>query len=176
MIAAIRALANTVARYWPWVALASCAFMLGMAHYFETFKHLAPCILCLKQREVYWIAGSIALGGCVLECTPLGPRTYRIVCALLACAFVYSLYMAGWHAGAEAGWWKGPAACASDPHAGPVGAADIANLLNGVVKPKITSCEDVVWRLGLTMAGWNVLISAKLIGWSLYSAIRGKRA
>ena len=40
--------------------LASAA-MLATAHAFQTFGHLAPCTLCLKQREVYWVVLTICL-------------------------------------------------------------------------------------------------------------------
>ena len=42
------------------VAVFSLA-LLGAAHAFERFGGLAPCNLCLKQREVYWGAVLIAL-------------------------------------------------------------------------------------------------------------------
>jgi disulfide bond formation protein DsbB len=49
--------------------------MLGAAHAFETFGGLAPCLLCLKQREVYWTAATVAVIAIVLsrsgEASPL---------------------------------------------------------------------------------------------------------
>ena len=36
--------------------------MLAIAHAFETFGGYAPCTLCLRQREVYWVALGLALG------------------------------------------------------------------------------------------------------------------
>ena len=51
---------TALARHWPWVALLASAALLGIAHAFETFGHLAPCELCLKQRELYWLAAGIA--------------------------------------------------------------------------------------------------------------------
>ncbi len=52
---------DLIAEQWPALALAACAIMLGVAHAFETFGKLAPCLLCLKQREVYWVTGTVAL-------------------------------------------------------------------------------------------------------------------
>ena len=34
--------------------------MLATAHAFERFAYLAPCQLCLRQREVYWAAVAMA--------------------------------------------------------------------------------------------------------------------
>ena len=48
-------------RWWTAFALAASLSMLGAAHAFERFGGLAPCNLCLKQREVYWGAVAIAV-------------------------------------------------------------------------------------------------------------------
>ena len=57
-------------------ALAASALMLGAAHAFETFGGYAPCTLCLRQREVYWVAGSLALAGLVLT-RPAGLQRFK---------------------------------------------------------------------------------------------------
>jgi disulfide bond formation protein DsbB len=176
MLAPLRALIRFNLDHWAWVALASAIFMLGMAHYFQTFQHLAPCLLCLKQREAYWIAGTIAVVAVVANQTPWRATLYRLFCLLLCAAFLYSLGMATYHMGAEYKWWPGPQACAIG---GDAKASDIAAMLNGA-KMHAPSCEDPVWWFptwpfrGLTMAGWNVIISAKLAGWSLAAAILGR--
>lgn len=48
-------------RWWTAFALAASLAMLGAAHAFERFGGLAPCNLCLKQREVYWGAVVVAV-------------------------------------------------------------------------------------------------------------------
>ena len=174
---AFRRLVAFVIAQWPWIALASCAFMLGVAHYFQTFQGLMPCILCLKQREAYWIAGGIAIAGIAAGYTPWRGWAVRLLCLALAAAFFYGMGYAIYHMGAEYKWWKGPAACAIG---GKGSAADIAAMLNGV-KQKVVSCEEPVWwfpskSFGLTMAGWNVIISLKLAVWSLIAAVKGRRA
>ena len=45
---------------WRLCALLASAAMLATAHAFETFGGLAPCQLCLRQREVYWAAAAVA--------------------------------------------------------------------------------------------------------------------
>lgn len=173
MIAKLRALPDLVTRNWPVAALGASAFMLGMAHYFETFQHLAPCILCLKQREAYWIAGSVALAGVAASYSPWRGLLYRLFCLALAIAFGYGLYLAAWHAGAEQKWWDGPQACAIG--AGATSASDLLAQINGAA-PAGPSCEEPVWWfLGLTMAGWNVIISTILVIWSLVAGLKGVR-
>jgi disulfide bond formation protein DsbB len=85
----------------------------------------------------------------------------RLFCAALALVFLYGLGVATWHAGAEWKWWPGPAACAADRNA-TFSASGINDMLGGAAQ-KMPSCEVAVWHfLGLSMAGWNVLISLKL--------------
>jgi disulfide bond formation protein DsbB len=73
-------------------------------------------------------------------------------------------------------WWALPALCA-----GGGGGADLEALTSlalGVGEPqRIVMCDAVTWRfLGLSMAGWNALISAALAGFSLIAAKRPKDA
>ncbi len=63
--------------------------MLAAAHAFESFGGLAPCHLCLKQREAYWAAIAVAAVGMVLAFTPWEGRGRRVVSALLALVFLY---------------------------------------------------------------------------------------
>ena len=51
---------------WPLVAALVSAAMLAIAHAFERFGGLAPCTLCLRQREVYWVALAVGLVGFAL--------------------------------------------------------------------------------------------------------------
>ena len=87
-------------------------------------------------------------------------RVVPSVCAALALVFLYGTGLAVWHAGAEWKWWPGPAACALGK--GELSASGLNDFLAGAAQP-MPSCEVAVWHfLGLSMAGWNVLISLKL--------------
>lgn len=151
------------ARSWPWAALIISAAMLGVAHAFETFGHLAPCTLCLKQREVYWAAMAVAAVGAAIGI--FTARLARPVCAILAAAFLVGAGIAVWHAGAEWKFWPGPKECASTNVT--VTTADMQRFLSGG-GTKIPHCDQAPWVfLGLSMAGWNALISLGLVGVSL---------
>ena len=168
MLALLRAKARLILPNWPWIALFACALMLGAAHYFEKVQGLAPCLLCLKQREAYWVAGAVSLAAIAAGFTPWRRPLVRLLCAILALVFLYGMGMAIYHAGAEMKWWPGPQACASVRSGG---VTDIEAMLAGV-RAKPPSCEDPVWWfLGITMAGWNVIISLKLAVWSAAAAI-----
>ena len=155
---------------WPWFALLASVAMLAIAHGFQTFGHLAPCTLCLKQREAYWIAGTIALVGVVAGFTPFKAGAGRWINALLAAAFLYGLGYAVYHAGAEWHFWPGPKECSGGGAA--VTTADLNALLKGA-KLTIPACDRIVWSfLGLSMAGWNAIISLGLAVLSGLASIR----
>ncbi len=160
---------DPVLRRWPIFALAISAAMLAIAHGFQTFGHLPPCHLCLKQREVYWAAMAVSAVAIVAGMTPLRATGTRIGCAVLALVFAYGVYLAGFHAGAEWHWWKAPVTCAST---GPVNISALKALLagGGAHQP---ACDQAAWVfLGLSMAGWNFLISVGLVIASALAAAR----
>jgi disulfide bond formation protein DsbB len=161
---------DPVLRRWPIFAFLASAAMLAAAHAFQTFGHLAPCHLCLKQREVYWVALAVSAAGSVMLFLHGGTTARRIAGAILAVIFLGGAGIAGFHAGAEWKWWPAPASCASTGAA--VNLADLRALMAGASAPP-PACDVAPWRLlGLSMAGWNVLVSVALAALSLLSAIR----
>ncbi len=165
---------DLVTRNWPLVALLSSALMLAIAHAFETFGGLSPCHLCLKAREIYWIAGTVGLIGVVLQRTPLWARLRQPVDLLLAAIFLYGVGLAVYHAGAEWKFWPGPQSCSG---AGAASAANLEAMLKGTAKLKAPACDKAAWVfLGLSMAGWNALASLKLVVWSALAGLRKAEA
>lgn len=159
----MRALIGFTLRTWLLLAFLTSAAMLGIAHAFETFGHLAPCTLCYYERNVYWTALPIAAVGMVIERTP-ARRLAALAGAALTVTFLVGMGIAIWHAGAEWKFWPGPKACASGNVT--ASAAGLAALMNGA-KISAPHCDEAAWRfLGLSMAGWNALISLKLAAWS----------
>ena len=160
---------DLIAEQWPVLAFVACAVMLGTAHAFETFGKLAPCLMCLKQREVYWVTGTVALIAVVLTRTAWADRVRKPLILLLGIGFLYGAGLAAYHAGAEWKWWPGPAACAAG---GAASASDLVAMLKGV-KIAAPSCDKAVWIfLGLSMAGWNAVISLGLAVASGFAALR----
>ena len=156
---------------WRLCAVLIAAIMLGIAHAFERFGGLAPCILCLKQREVYWWIGGVALGFMVLVRLPGGPRWREATCWILAAAFLVGAGIAVYHAGAEWKFWPGPAACAASSNH--VTAADLQALLNNAKPYRGPSCETPAWVfLGLSMAGWNAVAQIAFAVLSGMAALR----
>ncbi len=149
-------------------SFAASAALLAGAHLFEEIGGLAPCILCLDQREAHWTALAVAAAG--LVAARIFKSKIGAAAAVGAAALVYafSAGLAFYHTGVEYKFWPGPAICAAQ--SGPVNLDDIAAGLGGAVTAP--SCEDAPWRdfFGVSMAGYNMLISAGLFALTLFAA------
>jgi len=173
----MRSFWRLLTRWWTAFALAASLALLGAAHAFERFGGLTPCNLCLKQREVYWGAVVIALAATSWAVISRSRRgTPRLAAFLLAAVFATGTITAVLHMGGELKWWELPAACA-----GGGGDVDLESLtafaLGTGPAQRVAMCDAVTWSfLGLSMAGWNALISAVLAVISLLAAKRPKDA
>jgi disulfide bond formation protein DsbB len=143
---------------WPLFALIASLGMLAAAHAFEHFGGMAPCALCLKQREAYWIAAGVSAAALVLGFWRRDPAALRAMNALLVVAFVAGAAVAGFHAGVEQKWWPGLASCTG-------GVVNVdADLLGALTAPmQASSCDAIPWSFaGLSMAAWNMVIALGL--------------
>jgi len=155
--------------HWPLTAACASAAMLAAAHAFETFGGLAPCHLCLYQRDVYWAALSVGILGFAL-----GYMRWRWAGRgatwLLFLLFLLGAGVAAYHAGVEWKWWPGPASCTGG--GGAVNADDLAAFLKGA-KVAVPQCDQAAWRMfGVSMAGYNAVISLVLAGLSVWAGRR----
>lgn len=146
-----------------WIRLAaggSAALLLG-AFAFQHLGGLAPCKLCIWQRYPHAVA--IALGAAALF-VPLPALLALGALAALATAAV-GLY----HVGVEQGWWEGPTSCTS----GSIGGVDTNDLFDQIMAAPLIRCDDIAWQFaGLSMAGWNMIISLVLAGFWLMALRR----
>src|SRR5437762_13400662 len=148
------------------------AVTLAGAWFFQLVLEILPCPLCREQRYAYYLA--IPLGALTALAARGGaPRPLlRAGLAILALAALANAGLGTYHAGVEWGFWKGPTDCT-----GPVGNLGSAgDLLSRLDTVKVVRCDEVQWRfLGLSLAGYNVLISllmAAIAGWGLRSVVR----
>ena len=140
------------------------------------FQHIGgyqPCALCLMQRTPYYIGMPLA----ALTLAALAFRAPRgLVLVLFAGLALLALYNAGlgaYHSGIEWDFWKGPESCA--PSGDPLGGDLGENILEKLKSEVAPSCTEAVWRfLGLSFAGWNVLVSLFLAALAL-AGLNGMR-
>jgi disulfide bond formation protein DsbB len=145
--------------------LGSVALLAG-ALAFQYLGGIAPCPLCIDQRWAHGIA--IALGVLVL----VWPR--RWLAFLAGVAVLAGAGIAAWHAGIEQGLWAGPATCtAPDP-----GAVTSGELLDRILETPVVLCDQIAWSwLGVSMAGWNAILSLVLAFlWFRAAATRSRDA
>ena len=140
------------------------AATVGGALVFEHLFGYVPCKLCLMQRNPYYVAVPLALATALLP-----PRWGRSGLWLLALVFLVSAGLGAYHAGVEWGFWPGPADCGGGAGA-PAG--NVGDFLNQLQTTRVVSCTEAAWRfLGLSLAGWNVLISLVLMGLAIVAAL-----
>src|SRR5665213_2265911 len=156
----MRSLWKFLLDHWPLSAACASAAMLAIAHAFETFGHLAPCHLCLLQRDVYWAALSVGVIGFVLGYVRLA-WARRAADVLLGLIFLVGMGIAAYHAGVEWKWWPGPASCTGGGRS--INAGQLAAFMSGV-QSTVVQCDQAAWRmLGVSMAGYNAIISLGLV-------------
>jgi len=134
---------------------AIAAVTLAGAWYFQLGLGLQPCHLCLEQRYAYYLI--IPLGLVTALAARSETRSLALAgLAFLALAALGNAVLAAYHAGVEWKFWPGPSDCT-----GPVGNLGSAGtLLDRLDTVKVVMCDEVQWRfLGLSLAGYNVLIS-----------------
>ena len=139
------------------VAVVGAATIAG-AWFFELVIKLKPCPMCLEQRIPYYVAIPLAFV-VALAAVRKAPRMIVVGgLVVLAGLMLWNVYMGVFHAGVEWKWWLGPAECTGTPEFGGAG-----GLLNRLQTINITRCDEAAWRfLGLSLAGYNALISAAL--------------
>jgi disulfide bond formation protein DsbB len=123
---------------------------------FEAFGYL-PCELCLKQRWAYY--AGVPLAGLTTLVATRSTTLARPLLWLLALLFLGSTGFGIYHAGVEWGFWPGPTACSGA--ATSVGSMD--DFMKQLQTMQVVQCDKVAIRiLGLSLAGWNAVISAAM--------------
>lgn len=119
---------------------------------FEYFGY-APCELCLKQRWAYYAGVPLALIVALLA--PSGDQLARIGLVLLAVLWFASMIFGIYHSGVEWKWWAGPTTCTAQ--------AGFAGGLPDLSAPAVLCDTPAIRILGLSLAGWNAVISLAMV-------------
>ncbi len=120
------------------------AVILG-AYGFEYLGY-APCELCLMQRYAYYVVIPLSLIFSLLN-----PQAQRAGLYLIGFIMLGSMIFGIYHSGVEWKWWQGPTTCTGGGFGG--GLPDLTK--------KAVMCDQPALRIvGLSLAGWNAIISA----------------
>ncbi len=136
---------------------------------FQYLLGFQPCPLCLEQRYAYYV--SIPLAALLLLALNYGGSRKTILAgfAVIAAAMAWNAGLGVYHSGVEWKLWAGPTDCS-----GPLNDLGSAGgLMKQLQSIRVVRCDEAAWRfLGLSLAGYNVLISLALAG----AALLGLRA
>lgn len=145
---------------------AGLAFLIGLATILAAWGSqliggLVPCELCLEQRWSYYYGLPLLLL-VLLTWNRLPLTVWYVAMAIVTAIFVWGAYMGAHHAGVEWGFWPGPTACTG------VGDSMDFNALDNMTP--VIGCDVVQFRfLGISLAGYNALISAGMVALLLVS-------
>lgn len=130
-------------------AFGSAALLAG-AFGFQALGY-APCQMCLWQRWPHALAVGVGLVAYFLSWRGLA------LCGAAAAAVTAGIGI--YHSGVEHGWWEGPGTCTT----GRVTGMDPDALLEQIMAAPLVRCDEIAWQwLGLSMAGWNAVLSLGL--------------
>jgi disulfide bond formation protein DsbB len=136
------------------IMLGSGGLLLG-ALAFQHIGKLAPCAMCYWQRYGH----VAALGIAWLALWPMPQAVRRAVLTLAGLALLVTAGLALYHLGVEWKWWPGPQSCTTGGGFG----GTIDELKRRIMQTPIVRCDAIAWSMwGLSMAGWNSLISLLL--------------
>lgn len=141
--------------------LGSSALLFG-ALGFQHLGGLAPCEMCFWQRWPHVAAIALGLLALLLRRSPLR----RPLVTLSGLAILVAAGLGLFHAGVEQRWWEGPTTCSAPPDAN-------ADILADILSAPIVRCDAIPWELfGVSLAGWNAILSALIGGLVLWLTTR----
>ena len=128
-------------------SFSSMAVLLG-AYSFEYIGGFIPCKLCYWQRYPHFLIIFIF------------PLFYffqmRSLIFVGMVSMLVSTILAFYHVGVEQKYWPGPNSCTNSSIEG----LTTDQLIAQIMSAPLVRCDEIAWDLiGISMAGWNALIS-----------------
>ena len=150
------------------IALIAAATLAG-AWFFQFVLDIKPCPLCLEQRYAYYLALPLAALVAFFAARGAPRQVLMAGFVILLMATLANAWLGGYHAGVEWKFWPGPTDCS-----GPVvDLGSAGTLLQRLDTVKVVRCDEVQWRfLGLSLAGYNVLISLLMAAIGIWGVAR----
>jgi disulfide bond formation protein DsbB len=129
------------------LALLVPAALLAGAFAFQYWGGLYPCEMCWWQRYAHMAALAFAVVALFVRGRPL--------VWLAALAIAASGAIGFYHAGVELDYFEGFTECTSTAAGG-----SVDDLLKQIMAAPMVRCDEIQWSwLGISMAGWNAILS-----------------
>lgn len=150
------------------IALLLPLSLLAGAYGSQYFGGLVPCEMCWWQRYAHFAALPFAV---LAFTTTADSKADRIMTGLAALAIAASGAIGLYHAGVELHLLPGLTTC-SAASSGLTG----EDLLKSILNTPLVRCDEVQWSfLGVSMAGWNAIISLGGAAAIAFLLVRKKR-
>jgi disulfide bond formation protein DsbB len=151
------------------IALLLPLALLGGALGSQYLGGLHPCEMCYWQR---WPHGAAILLALLAFTAPAEASRSRTLTLLAAFAIAVSGVIGVYHAGVEAKVFEGFTTCTAMGKG-----LSTADLLKQISHAPLVRCDEVQFRfLGISLAGWNAILSLGGAALILILILRGKRA
>ena len=143
--------------------------LLGGALGSQYLGGLYPCEMCYWQR---WPHGAAIVLAALAFTGPAPSARSVLLTRLAALAIAVSGAIGVYHAGVEAGIFEGFTTCTALAKG-----ASPADLLKQITQAPLIRCDQVQFRfLGISMAGWNAILSLGGAALILLLSFRARRA
>ena len=150
----------------------SAATILG-AWYFQYVLKLPPCPLCLEERLPYHIVIPLSLLIAIAAFVRAPRALITVGFVAIVAAVLCGAALGAYHAGVEWRFWPGPTDC-SGPLTDLTAKGPLINQLQSI---HLVRCDEAAWRfLGISLAGYNVLISLALAAIAAFGLLARKPA
>ena len=137
-------------KYWFYLVTLFSIVALASAFIAEFYFNLAPCEMCLKQREPYYI---IIVSFILIAILKWQDRMWFYLGVQLIS--IYGLFYSIWHVGIENKLLSGPAGCSDGLNI----TNNASDLKEQILSKPVINCEDVAWSIfGLSAATINSLL------------------
>ena len=145
------------------IALLLPLALLGGALGSQYLGGLHPCEMCYWQR---WPHGAAIVLAALAFTTPVSSPLSRTLTILAATAIAISGIIGVYHAGVEASVFQGLTTCT----------ANRAQTLQEIMNAPLVRCDQVQFSfLGISMAGWNAILSLGGAALILFLTLKGRR-
>ena len=151
------------------IALLLPLALLGGALGSQYLGGLHPCEMCYWQR---WPHAAAILFAALAFTAPSETGRSRNLTLLAALCIAVSGVIGVYHAGVEAKVFEGVTRCTAMGKG-----LSTADLLKQISRAPLVRCDEVQFRfLGISMAGWNAILSLGGAATILFLSLRGRRA